>query len=144
MPHASANGLAYIGLHEPLLTHSCRKPHFLHIMGESTLRGEVVVLPMIRLYGGECDGYGQKVSFNEAPETYYAVPLTEMEQIKKTVKSPLAKQVAIEKARRLCYTFKEVRVFEDTGMASGMEYCYERCAKQDKNQAKASDQPPSL
>lgn len=98
---------------------------------------------MIRLYGGECDGCGENVSFNDAPESYYAVPLLEMERIKK-IRSPLAKQVAIRKARRLCYTFKQVKVFEDTGMAPGMEYCYERCATQDKTVNEASDQSPSL
>jgi hypothetical protein len=97
---------------------------------------------MIRLYGGECDGFGQKVAFSEAPDVYYAAPLVELEHIKKTVRSPLAKQVAIEKARILAYRFKEVRVFEDTGMASGVEYCYERCANEDK--AAEATAPPSL
>lgn len=100
---------------------------------------------MIRLYGGECDGFGQKVAFNEAPELYYAAPLLEMEEIRKTIKNPLAKQAAIEKARTLAYRFEEIKVFDGNGMANGMEYCYKRCAADDKTSTKADDQaPPSL
>jgi hypothetical protein len=84
-------------------------------------------MPTIRLYGGECDGYGQKVPFTERPDIFYAVPLAEMESIKKTIKSPLAKQVAIERAKRLAYVFHRTRKSDD-----GLEYCYQRCAEKDK------------
>lgn len=84
-------------------------------------------MPTIRLYGGECDGFGQKVPFTERPDVFYAVPLLAMEEIKKTIKSPLAKQVAIEKSRRLAYTFQRIRTVDKE-----LEYCYRRCAEKDK------------
>ena len=97
---------------------------------------------MVRLYGGECDGFGQKVKFDgDTPEVFYAAPMAELARIKESVRDPLAKRVAIEKARTLAYRFKEVKVFEDTGMAPGMEYCYERCASEDKPSASSA---PSL
>lgn len=92
-------------------------------------------MPTIRLYGGECDGYGQKVPFTDRPDVFYAVPLVEMEEIKKTIKTPLGKQVAIEKARRLAYTFQRIRA-----VGEELEYCYKRCAEKDR----PVDSPSSL
>jgi hypothetical protein len=84
-------------------------------------------MPWIHLYGGECDGFAQKVPFSERPDVFYAVPLLEMAEIKKTVRSPLAKKVATEKARKLAYEFQKSRLID-----SEIEYCYKRCAEKDK------------
>jgi hypothetical protein len=89
--------------------------------------GKVTTMPMIRLFGGECDGGGQKVPFSERPDTYYAVPLMVAAEIEKTVRSPLAKKVAIEKARVLAYTFQKSRLID-----SEIEYCYSRCVEKDR------------
>jgi hypothetical protein len=90
-------------------------------------------MPTIRLYGGECDGYGQKVTFTERPDIFYAVPLMVMEEIKKNVRTPLAKRSAMEKARCLAYAFEKIRSADDE-----IEYCYRRCAEKDKS---VSDNP---
>jgi hypothetical protein len=84
-------------------------------------------MPTIRLYGGECDGLGQKVPFTERPDIFYAVPLLVMEEIKKSAISALQKQVATDKARRLAYKFEKIRAVDKE-----LEYCYRRCAEKDK------------
>jgi hypothetical protein len=89
--------------------------------------GEVMTVPVIHLYGGECDGYRQKVRFTTRPEVFYAVPLLDMERIRKTVKPTVARETAIEEARRLAYTFKKIQVGGDD-----VEYRYERAPDQDK------------
>jgi len=84
-------------------------------------------MPRIHLYGGECDGYWQRVPFSQRPDIFYAVPLADMAEIKNTVRGPLAKEVALRRAQRLAYTFQRVQVGEEE-----MEYRYERSEQQDK------------
>ena len=87
-------------------------------------------MPWIVLYGDECDGYRQKVSFLERPDVYYAVPLLDMEEIK-SIKDPKSKESAFKERGRLAYTYWEMRATDDE-----IEYRYQRA------QDKTLDLPP--
>jgi len=81
----------------------------------------------VTLYGGECDGLTQEVNAPERPSVFFAVPLTVMEEIRQTVRSPLAQKVAYEKSRTLAYVFDGVRTVDDE-----VVYCYRRSPEKDK------------
>lgn len=87
-------------------------------------------MPWICLYGDECDGYRQKVSFLERPDIYYAVPLLDMEDIK-AIKDPKSKEAAFKDRARLAYTFWEMVATEED-----IEYRYQRA------EDKSLDLPP--
>jgi hypothetical protein len=90
----------------------------------------VVAVPTLHLFGGEMDGYRQQVEFLTRPDIFYAVPLLEMEDIKK-LRNPASRQHAIKTRGRLAYKFWQVSATEEA-----IEYRYQRVPDMDPPQHK--------
>ena len=85
----------------------------------------MVEVPTVHLIGGECDGYRQKVTMVDRPETFYVPSLNDLDQIK-GIRDPATKVAAFKDLGRLAYAFETVLATE-----KDIEYRYRRCAERD-------------
>jgi hypothetical protein len=82
------------------------------------------MMPVLVLYGGECDGYRRAVTFLEKPDIYYAVPMLDLEFVSQ-IKDAHTKEAAFKARQRLAYAFWEVEAGEED-----TEYRYKRIVDQ--------------